>query len=159
MIRGIHHVAVATGDIERLISWYEQALGFELMSRSSWQPGNAMIDGIVGIRDSAAMTATMKSANLYVELFQFTSPPGAAGDPERPVSSHGYTHFCLDVVDIEAEYERLLTHGMRFHGPPAARSTISRGRVRSVYGRDPDGNVIELQEIIDPAYPLQLDLG
>jgi glutamate/tyrosine decarboxylase-like PLP-dependent enzyme/catechol 2,3-dioxygenase-like lactoylglutathione lyase family enzyme len=159
MIRGIHHVAVATGDIDRLIDWYQRAFGFELCSRSSWRPGNSVIDGIVGIPDSGALTATMRAPNFFVELFQFTAPEGRAGTPDRPVSDHGYTHFCLDVVDIEAEYERLVGLGMRFHGPPAPRSSISQGLVRSVYGRDPDGNVIELQEIVDRTYPLQLDLG
>jgi hypothetical protein len=43
---------------------------------------------------------------------------------------------------------------MRFHCPPQ-----NLGGARTTYGRDPDGNVVELQEITDPASPMALDLG
>ena len=29
--------------------------------------------------------------------------------------------------------------------------------IRATYGRDPDGNIVELQEIIDPAIPFTLE--
>jgi predicted enzyme related to lactoylglutathione lyase len=48
----------------------------------------------------------------------------------------------MDVTDMEAEYERLGQAGMRFHCPPMQ---ISRS-TKVTYGRDPDGNVIELYE-------------
>jgi catechol 2,3-dioxygenase-like lactoylglutathione lyase family enzyme len=98
------------------------------------------------------------AGNLYIEVFEYSSPPGRPSDPERPVSDHGYTHFCIDVTDIDAEYARLTAAGMRFHTPPPAASDMG-GRIRATYGRDPDGNVIELQEILDPTYPKRLDLG
>ena len=43
---------------------------------------------------------------------------------------------------------------MRFHCPPPS---FGRSPLRSTYGRDPDGNVIELQEIFDPALPISLE--
>ena len=156
MIRGVHHVAVATGDLDRLVRFYQEAFGFEPASRSGWEPGNALIDGIVGLPGSAARTATLRAGNVYLELFQYVVPAGTPGDPDRPVSDHGYTHFCVDVQDIDAEYERLTALGMRFHCPPPPASQLGRGAIRATYGRDPDGNVIELQEILDPAFPLPL---
>jgi len=144
MIGGVHHVAVATGDLDRLIRFYCDQLGFTLLKQGSWDAGSDVVDRIVGLKDSAARTAVLRAGNLYIELFQYVSPPGQPGDPDRPVSDHGYTHFCVDVTDIDAEYERLKASEMR------------RGDIRSTYGRDPDGNVIELQEILDPDYPLPM---
>jgi glyoxylase I family protein len=158
MIRGVHHVAVSTGDLDRLIAFYHDHLGFDVVSQSGWQAGSAVIDSIVGIHDSAARTAVLLAGNLYVEVFEYESPAGRSGDPNRPVSDHGYTHFCLDVTDIDAEYERLTAAGMRFHGPPPAVADMG-GKIRAAYGRDPDGNVIELQEILDPTYSKRLELG
>jgi hypothetical protein len=43
---------------------------------------------------------------------------------------------------------------MRFHCPPQ-----NLGESRVTYGRDPDGNVIELLESLDPASAMALDLG
>ena len=158
MIRGMHHVAVATGDLDRLVGFYRDALGFEVVSRGGWDSGSPVTDGIVGLRDSAARTAVLRAANLYVEVFEFSSPQGRPGDPDRPVCDHGYTHFCVEVTDIDAEYTRLAAAGMRFHAPPARASDMG-GQIRATYGRDPDGNVIELQEILDPEYSKRLDLG
>ena len=53
--------------------------------------------------------------------------------------------------DLPAEYDRLKAAGMRFNSEPKSIDPI-----RCVYGRDPDGNVIELLEIPDPANPIAL---
>ncbi len=157
MIRGVHHVAVATGDLDRLVDFYRDLLGFEVVSQGAWEAGSAVIDGIVGLKDSAARTAVLKAGNLYLEVFEYRSPAGRPGDPDRPVSDHGYTHLCVDVTDIDAEYERLTAAGMRFHGPPPSAAEMG-GKIRATYGRDPDGNVVELQEILDPDYSRRLYL-
>ena len=69
------------------------------------------------------------------------------------MNDHGYTHFCLDVQDIEAEYQRLSSHGMVFNCEPPDLG----GAIRATYGRDPDGNVIEIQQINDPEHAFALD--
>lgn len=154
MIRGVHHVAVATGDIDRMVAFYTEALGAEVVTRGSWDRGNEAIDQIVGLTDSAAATSMLRLGNLYLEVFQYHAPEGAPADPHRTVADHGYTHFCLDVVDIDAEYERLSRLGMTFPNPPPP--SFGRGTMRAIYGRDPEGNVIELQEVLDPDEPRRL---
>jgi len=156
MIRGIHHVAIATGDIDRLVAFYRDIIGMTVMRESQWAAGSDRIDAIVGLKGSSARTVTLGVGNAYLELFEYATPAGAPQDPNRPVADHGYTHFCLDVVGIDAEYERLVAAGMRFHCAPPQASTIGRGGLRSTYGRDPDGNVVELQEIMDDTHPLRL---
>ncbi|MCY1251554.1 hypothetical protein D9M72_653300 [compost metagenome] len=89
----------------------------------------------------------LQGRNLCIELFQFEAPaqlPHDAVHAERPVHLYGITHFCIDVKDIHSVYQRLLDAGIRFHAPPQ-----DFGSVRATYGRDPDGNVFELQEILD----------
>ena len=56
---------------------------------------------------------------------------------------HGITHLCLQVEDIDGEYERLKAAGMTFHCAP---QKAGKG-LRATYGRDPDGNVVELLEV------------
>ena len=62
-------------------------------------------------------------------------------DPNRPVCDHGLTHFSFEVDDVQAVYERLKAAGMRFHCPPQKLGELGT----ATYGRDPDGNAIELQ--------------
>lgn len=156
MIRGIHHVAISTGDIDRLIAFYRDVIGMELVRESGWAAGSDEVDAIVGLKDSSARSAKLRLGNAYLELFQFLTPEGAPQAGDRPVNDHGYTHFCLDVVGIDAEFERLSAAGMRFHCPPPPAAKTGAGAQRSTYGRDPDGNVIELQELIDPDHPLAI---
>ena len=155
MIRGIHHVAISTGDIDRLITFYRDVIGMEFVKESGWAAGSDQVDAIVGLQGSSARSAKLRLGNAYLELIQFLSPEGAAQDPNRPVNNHGYTHICLDVVDIDAEFARLSAAGMAFHCAPPPATTVGPGAQRSTYGRDPDGNVIELQEL-NPAHPLSI---
>ena len=146
MIRGIHHTAISTGDMERALRFYKDLLGFEEVFNFEWQAGNTVVDNITGLRDSAAQVVMLRAGNACVELFQYAAPSPKAGDPNRPVCDHGITHLCLEVSDIEDEYARLKAAGMRFHCPPQG----AGNGLRATYGRDPDGNVVELLEVIDP---------
>jgi catechol 2,3-dioxygenase-like lactoylglutathione lyase family enzyme len=152
MIRGIHHVAISTGDLERSLRFYRDLLGFEEAQRFGWQAGMAIADRITGLKDSAAKSVMLRAGNAYVELFEYQSPSPKAGDPERPVCDHGITHLCLDVTDIETLYARLVAAGMRFHCPPQDAGS----GIHTTYGRDPDGNVVEIQQIQDESQSIAL---
>jgi glyoxylase I family protein len=56
------------------------------------------------------------------------------------------------VPDLDREYERLRDRGVRFHSPP---QDLGAG-IRCVYSRDPDGNVVELQELASGSHPVAL---
>ena len=155
MIRGIHHTAISTPDIERALAFYRDLLGFELAFEFAWPQGSEPADRITALRDSAARAVMLRAGNAYIELFQYESPTPAAGDAERPVCDHGITHVALDVRDIEAEYERLRGAVMRFHCAPIE---IGEG-IKATYGRDPDGNVIELQELPAQGSPVAIPEG
>ena len=152
MIEGIHHVAISTGDIERSLNFYCGLLGFEQVSRFGWEEGSEGADRITGLEHSSCSAAMLKLNNAFVELFEFATPSPRESDPNRPVCDHGITHLCVAVSDIDAEYERLKAAGMRFHCPPQG----TGGSVRATYGRDPDGNVVELLEIGDATSPMAL---
>ena len=75
-------------------------------------------------------------------------------DLMRPVSDAGYTHICVTVNDIDAAYERLVSMGMKFNCPPQHMA----GLCSATYGRDPDGNLIELMQPA-PGGPFDLTKG
>lgn len=151
MIRGIHHTAISTADLERSVRFYRDLLGFEQIFASGWERGAETADKITGLRDSSAKLVMLKAGNACIELFEYSSPQPRAGDPNRPACDHGITHLCLDVSDIQAEYERLQAAGMLFHCPPQ-----NMGGVSATYGRDPDGNIVELLEVNDANSPIAL---
>jgi catechol 2,3-dioxygenase-like lactoylglutathione lyase family enzyme len=145
MIQGIHHTAISTGNLERALRFYRDLLGFQEVFSSAWEVGTEEVDRIVGLKDSSARVVMLKAANACVELFQYETPHPKPSEVNRPVCDHGITHLCLQVTDIDAEYTRLKAAGMLFHCPPQA---VGSG-LRVTYGRDPDGNVVELLEVTD----------
>lgn len=150
MIRGIHHTAISTGDIERSIAFYEGLFGFEVVMRFDWDTDSTWADAVTGLRGSSARVAMLKHGNAFIEIFQYASPQPKVSEPNRPVCDHGITHIAMLVDDVDAEYERLKAAGMEFHcAPPDG--------LRATYGRDPDGNVVEIMQVAAGG-PLDLEV-
>lgn len=151
MIRGIHHVAVHVRDFERMLAFYREAFGFEVVGEAfSWSE-DEFIDTIVDVKHSAAKGAMLRAGTCYMEMFEYSAP---APDSDRPLNPQdkGYTHFCVDVTDIEEEFQRLRKLGMTF----SQTAPIDVGHVKTIYGRDPEGNLIEIQETqADCDFPLR----
>jgi catechol 2,3-dioxygenase-like lactoylglutathione lyase family enzyme len=141
MIKGIHHIAVHVRDLDRMIAFYREAFGFEVVGEPFSWADSTLVDRIVDVPHSAARGAMLKAGSCYLELFQFSAPEPVSTRPLRPFDK-GYTHFCVDVTDIEQEYCRLQRLGMSFGSP----APIDAGHVKSVYGCDPEGNIIEIQQ-------------
>ena len=151
MILGIHHTAMSSPDVERLAGFYCDVLGFERISEFAWPVGYAPADAVTALEGSQARGRMLRLGNAFLELFEFASPNPRPADPGRRVCDHGITHICLAVADLDSEYARLVAAGMEFHAPPQDLGAD----LRATYGRDPDGNVIELIETTRPE--LQID--
>jgi catechol 2,3-dioxygenase-like lactoylglutathione lyase family enzyme len=151
MIRGIHHVAVHVHDLDRMMAFYKEAFGFELVGEAFGWSDDEFIDSIVDVPGSAARGAMLRAGTCYMELFQYSEPEPVSDRPLQPYDK-GYTHFCVDVTDIEDEYTRLKGLGMTFSQP----APIDVGHVKTIYGRDPEGNLIEIQQTADNCdFPLR----
>lgn len=142
MIRGIHHIGIHTRDIDRLRAFYEQAFAFTVVDRERNLRDYPEAAEITGVQNPVARFVLMKAPNCFLELFEWSPASDRQSPPLRP-NDLGYTHFGIEVDDIESEYRRLSRLGMEFshHAP------VKSGPNASVYGRDPDGNIIEIQQI------------
>ncbi|WP_310019705.1 VOC family protein [Croceicoccus sp. BE223] len=151
MITGIHHVAIHTAQFDRMREFYERAFGFVAITEPGGWSNSPEIDRAIGVSGSAARTVMMRAGRVCMEIFEYGSPPSREGAPLRP-NDRGYTHFAVDVTDLDAVYDELVEAGMRFGDNQA----ISEGGIRAIYGYDPDGNVIEIQQLA-PDHPYHLD--
>jgi len=141
MLKGFHHAAISTPDLDRAVRFYCELFGCKVVREFGWPAGIPEADALTGLQNSAARAVMLQLGESYLEIFEFSSPTPQPGNPERPACDHGITHLCLEVRDSQAEYARLKLAGMRFHAPPQAQEG---GFV--TYGRDPDGNIVELLE-------------
>lgn len=144
MIRGVHHIGLQTKNFEKMCKFYKEAFGFvEVGDEMSWSDSE-IGDKVVGLKGSAARGTVMRVNNLYLDIWEYFSPPARNTEPARPCDI-GFTHLCFEVTDIEDEFERLRNLGMRF----TIETPADYGFVKTCYGRDPDGNYIELQQLAD----------
>jgi catechol 2,3-dioxygenase-like lactoylglutathione lyase family enzyme len=147
MIKGMHHVAISTANLERLCRFYCDHLGFKLLAEMEWEPGSELgdqVDHIVGHQNTAAKIAMVSTGNMIIEMFEYRSPTPKTEETEWRGYDHGYTHMCLEVDDIDAAYDRLQKAGMTFHNSPPSKPYNG---VRCLYGRDPEGHMIELIQL------------
>lgn len=152
MIRGIHHVAIHVHDMDRMLQFYKDAFGFEVVGEPFGWENDEFIDRIVAVKGSKARGAMLKAGTCHLEIFQYSEPKPNNTKGLDPFDK-GYTHFCVDVTDIEEEFVRLKSLGMTFPEP----EPINVGHVITIYGRDPEGNLIEIQETIDDKCDFALD--
>ena len=144
-IKGIHHVAISVPDIEAAKAFYCDVLGFELAEEFSFTPSE-LGDQITGVKDAAADVMMLRAGNVHVEIFEYKNADVTSQGPNRPVCDHGFTHFALEVDgDIEEVYQTLEEAGVRWHAP--VMNDLDGEGLAVTYGRDPFGNVIEIQKL------------
>ena len=127
------------------------ASSIDLVSGDAGVVSRPAISSIRLLKNSSAKQGFLKCGNIMIEFFEYSSPKPKLMDKDRPVNNHGHTHVCIDVTNIDEEYERLLKNGVEFHSPPQ-----DFGEVKATYGRDIDGNVFEIQEIIAKDHPAKV---
>ena len=150
MINGAHHVALATADMDRLLYFYCDQLGLSLLSDGRMEPGDSPeFEAVVGLKGTRVRVAQLGVGNLRIEVFEYQEPEPKEQEPPRSCDV-GLRHIAFDVTDVDGEYERLKAKGVTFLSAP---QSIGNHGLRSVYLRDPDGNIVEFQEIF-PGSPI-----
>jgi tRNA(Arg) A34 adenosine deaminase TadA/catechol 2,3-dioxygenase-like lactoylglutathione lyase family enzyme len=170
---GVHHVSFTVTDLERTISFYRDVVGMRLLERKHRRAddlGTALLGeggrsagaatagaigavdaGSAGPRGAAAeiLIADMELGGTRVEFIQYVDPASRPypGDP----SVAGSAHVALLTRDIEGEFRRLQTAGVRFHTPVRTVRDPGKPVWRWCYFRDPDGICVELVESGGPA--------
>lgn len=149
-INGMHHVSLSVPSLDEARSFYVGWLGFVEAMDYAWRD-SATMDTLTALRGTAGRMLFLRAGNMLLELFEYESPEQAPRDTDPPIYRHGYTHICLDVDDAAALHAELSARGMRFLSAPVASEHVC-----TVYGRDPFGNIIELQELRSDAVPSTL---
>ena len=142
-LRGIHHLAISVPSLKAAKEFYIDTLGFTLADEISFGP-DQQTDQVLGLKDARCNSMLVNAGNIFLEIFEFGSAQ-KAGHNSRPLSDHGYTHFALDVEDIDKAFDYLRGAGVSWHHNP-----VDTGDgYWMAYGRDPFDNVIEIQQLAD----------
>jgi lactoylglutathione lyase len=132
MITGIAHVAFYVTDLARSLDFYCNKLGFLEAFRLEREG-----------EPSPWIVYIQIAPNHFIELF-----PRGQGEPRPRSRSVGYNHFCLLVDDLPATLRELEERGLAITDRP--RQGLDHNW--QYWISDPDGNAIELMQIM-PASP------
>jgi catechol 2,3-dioxygenase-like lactoylglutathione lyase family enzyme len=132
-----HHYGITVADLDRVLPFYRDVLGLELLTRFTVS-GAAFADG-VGVAGATGSFAHLDAGGARVELVEY-DPEGEAVS-EGLVNRPGATHLGLAVDDIDAVYADLPDDVATLSEP---RTTESGTRI--LFVRDPEGTLVELLE-------------
>jgi len=149
--KGVHHIAISVPSLVDAKIFYIDKLGFTELDNQHFSPSK-MGDDLLQLKNADCHMMMIKAGNIILEVFEFHQPIARTQDSHRPLCDHGYTHLAFEVEDIQIAYEHLKNSGVTWHQPP---TEVSEGYVMT-YGRDPFGNVIEIQQLQN-GYPFSFD--
>lgn len=127
-IRGLDHVVLRVGDLDRALRFYCGALGCREERRLE-----AL--GLVQLRAGASL----------IDLVTVDSPLGRLGGPPPGEGGRNVDHFALQLQNFD---EEALRAHLEHHGIEAgdvAQRYGAEGSGPSMYVQDPDGNTVELK--------------
>ena len=143
-----HHVGITVGNLESAIEFFtlllqrEPALTFHRVDMP-------FLDEITGYDDIDMRFAffTLPGDGVQVELIEYRRPQPGTVDQET--FNVGSTHICIQVDDIDAEFDRLVAAGVEFRlTRPVETPPGALGGSRWLYLRAPHDNyTIELCEL------------
>jgi catechol 2,3-dioxygenase-like lactoylglutathione lyase family enzyme len=132
-----HHYGVIVTDLDRMVAFYRDTLGLDVLDRFS--VSGAAFAEAVGVPGATGRFAHLDAGGARVELVAY-DPPGE--DRSGPaVNDAGGTHLGFSVPDVDAFDETL----------PSSVETLSEPRTsesgtRILFVRDPEGNLVEVIE-------------
>jgi catechol 2,3-dioxygenase-like lactoylglutathione lyase family enzyme len=140
------HVGLCTPDVDRATAFWSGVLEADPYARAEFGPMPAFdeITGLDGVRMS--WSSWLRTGVLGLELWQFHQPVTRPRSEPRAVDALGWHHVGLSCTDVRAERDRLVGLGARFPALPEGDRPVP-----VLFGRDPDGNLIELLDTTAPA--------
>lgn len=138
-----NHTSFTVSDLDRSCAFFENALGFEVISRAPRDP--ALIRRITGVEGADIEVAYVQGPGHRLELIQYRSPGDRGRVDSRPCDT-GFAHLAFDVTDVDAAIAASQVYGFRAINPPTPIDKGPNAGSRVVYLRDPDGVTIEYIE-------------
>lgn len=138
------HVSIVARDTDRLAGFYKAVFGCEDMVERWHMSGKRVSKGI-GLPNAeiyAAWLSLPGSDGPFLEIFQYKQ---FHDRPTPPVNQPGYGHIAFAVADIRVTYDAVLAAGGSSLGEITDLGA-PEAPILCVYMRDPEGNVIELEQ-------------
>lgn len=140
MICNIHHFGITVKNFDAMVAFYRNAFGFEMAGEElDFKKLKAERTGSTSPSQLGMRAVMMKAGNCFLEIMH--APIGDLVSDSKP---HGYVQMCVEVENIDQEYIKLKNLGVTFRQP----APVDFGYLKAVTGEDPEGNQIELEQMV-----------
>lgn len=141
LVTGVNHTSFTVYDLERILAFLTEGLGFPLLSKSARDP--VSIAKITGVKGADVVVAFVQAPGHRIELFHYLTPNDRRRHDIRPCDQ-GFSHLAFDVTNID----RVIEVGRKFkfepvYEPLRVNAGPNAGQY-AVYLREPDGLTIEV---------------
>jgi|SRR6516165_1804534 catechol 2,3-dioxygenase-like lactoylglutathione lyase family enzyme len=145
MTTSYSHTNIVARDPDRLARFYTEVFDCPRVAERRWDGdwlGRGM--GRPGTTLEVIHVQLPGAGGATIEIFRMPDlRPGERATPDRP----GLMHLAFFVDDIRHTLENLVSAGGESLGEIASVQIPDGDRVEFVYARDPEGNIVELQEV------------
>ena len=143
MVKAMRHVGIVVKDMEKMLAFYRDFLG--LVVQIDCREKGAFIDTVQNLEgvDVRMVKLALPDGSL-IELLCDDGHPIKALDRRR-LCDAGIVHVAFTVQDVEKTYEAFTERQLETLSSP---TTSPDGKARLFFTRDPEGNLMELVEML-----------
>ena len=148
--QGVSHIAVGVRDMDRSLGFYRDLLGFQVVRDEIQPTSGTVLPALYHEPHDERRVATLYwkrgKGQAFLVLSEHSDKP-VSGEPIK-LDQIGIHHFAFWVDDLPRVYEDLKAKGAEFVVPPTL-TTTPDGTFHSAFLRDPDGILVQLDELMD----------
>jgi glyoxylase I family protein len=142
------HTNLIARDWQKLAAFYEKVFGCIRIPPERNLSGSWLATG-TGVTDAKLSGVQLRlpgcgETGPTLELFQY------AANEQKPAPAanrEGWGHIAFEVDDVKAAMKEVLEHGGQKVGDVTSFEVKEKGTMTFVYIADPEGNIIELQNL------------
>ena len=156
--RSFSHIALGVRDFDRSLHFYRDLLGFQVTQEISELGATGYEDGISKRKNRKYRVAVLRygketsapygmgeDAPVIALVAPLGPPPTGKG---IKVDQIGISHFGIWVKGLDAVCAELKSKGVKFAAPPHTGAKTEAGTFRTAFAEDPDGILIQLDELV-----------
>lgn len=156
--RNLSHVALGVRDYERSLHFYRDLLGFQVAQEITESGGTQSQGEIweqshrqyrIAVLRYAKETSTPYGMSEEAPVIALVAPQGSPPTGSAIKADQvGISHFGIWVKGLDAICDELKSKGVKFAAQPHTAAKTKQGTLRSAFVEDPDGILIQLDEMV-----------